>query len=317
MPGVAGAIVQPRAASLWPYKLVSHILEGLLRDFSAANFNLQTTTPVTSVARDRNNSWKVSTPRGTILAKKILLATNGYTSHLLPAMSDLIVPVRGQISALLPASTGHDVPQLPHSYVFASQETSATPWRDDYMVQRPVASSPSSPGTSQGEFIFGGGRGQALNKGISSSSDDEVEAPVSEFLRTHLAPPLDLHSTPTPIPNSTSTELKASYSWTGIMGYSRDGHPWVGNVPSSLGEGEGIFVCAGYTGHGMPNAALSAQEVVRIMRGESEAKGNLPRSYVVSDERVERVRKGDTIQEAQGKDVWVEAFPELGMKGLE
>ncbi|KAK0638831.1 FAD dependent oxidoreductase [Cercophora newfieldiana] len=313
VPTVAGAIIQPRAASLWPYKLVSHILERLLRDFDdAVEFNLQTCTPVTSLTRLNGETalnaggWKVHTPRGTITTPKILLATNGYTSHILPAMTDLIVPVRGQISSLLPTGI-HDVPvpRLPHSYVFASQQTDSTPWRDDYMVQRPLSRGGTANQGGGGEFIFGGGRGLAANKGIAEYKDDEVEGAVAEFLRTELCPPLDLTTA------QSGTQLKATFSWTGIMGYSRDAHPWVGPVPSRLGGGEGMFVCAGYTGHGMPNGALCARAVVGMMRG-TDAKGGLPGSYVVSEERVERVRKGDTIQEAQEKDVWAEAFPELG-----
>ncbi|KAH9933807.1 uncharacterized protein B0H18DRAFT_1207958 [Fomitopsis serialis] len=41
-------------------------------------------------------------PQGPICARIVLLCINGYTSHLLPALADLIVPMRGEMSALLP-----------------------------------------------------------------------------------------------------------------------------------------------------------------------------------------------------------------------
>ncbi|KAK4452453.1 DAO-domain-containing protein [Podospora aff. communis PSN243] len=306
VPNAAGVIVQQHAASLWPYKLVAHILESLLHTFPPSEFNLQANTPVTSLTQLRSLvesdlKWQITTPRGTILANQVLLATNGYTSHLIPDMSDLIVPVRGQIAALLP-TRNQPPPQLNHSYVFASQQSSTTPWRDDYLVQRPLDS-------VKGEFIFGGGRGFARNKGLDEWRDDEVEPEVSRFLKANLCPPLDLGA------SGEASPLAAEYEWTGIMGYSRDLHPWVGAVPGSVGGGEGLFVSAGYTGHGMPNAVLSARGVVEMMRGmgrgESGVEYMVPEKYVLSEERVGRVRSGDTVGEAQAKDLWLEAFPDL------
>lgn len=122
------------------------------------------------------------------------------------------------------------------------------------------------------------------------------------------------------------------------MGYSRDEMPWVGPVPSGLGlapasaldgartlahhaaEAEGLYVCAGYTGHGMPNAALCARAVAnmllrgvtRVEEGEdglgsgTEGGGGvaaradalaeelqLPADFLVTPRRVGRARRGD------------------------
>ena len=82
------------------------------------------------------------------------------------------------------------------------------------------------------------------------------------------------------------------------MGYSRDRHAWVGAVPERLGGGGaegGLWICAGYTGHGMPVAALSAREVVRQMVGGDEVaavkgEGRLPREFAVSEDRVVEAR---------------------------
>lgn len=94
-----GAIINSMAASLWPYKVVAGVIEDLLQN-RAQNFNLQTNTPVTSIelamVKDEVK-WKVNTSRGSCLVKHVLLATNGYTSHLLPKMVDVIQPVRGNV----------------------------------------------------------------------------------------------------------------------------------------------------------------------------------------------------------------------------
>ncbi|KAL2115637.1 hypothetical protein VTJ04DRAFT_9892 [Mycothermus thermophilus] len=345
IPTAQGAIVQKKAASLWPYKLVTALLARLVAAYPPPRFNLQTNTPVTSLSRVADvdgggdgGRWVLTTPRGSIVARQVLLATNGYTSHLLPAMADLIVPVRGQVAALVPPrepedEEGKGVVGLGYSYVFAADPeaeeelmreysaptsgdgngtTAAAAPRDDYLIQRPLPTG--------GEFIFGGGRRFERDLGVGEWRDDEVEDNVARYLRRNLSPPLDISSSSSSSSSSSigapgttvgdqpqqqqqqQLELKATHEWTGIMGYSRDGHAWVGPVPESLGGGEGLFVCAGYTGHGMPAAALSARAVVRGMRkgwkggervgqAEEEERKGLPKEFVLNEERVRRARE--------------------------
>jgi glycine/D-amino acid oxidase-like deaminating enzyme len=147
-----GAIVQTNAASLWPYKLVAWILENLL---ATKSLNLQTNTPVTSIQKV-GGGWIVHTSRGMISAAKVLLCTNAYTSALLPKFSDLIVPVRGEMSSLIPpasvqsANTTHQ--PLEHSYVFRGH-LGQNIEQDDYLVQRPFSETSSQ--TRGGELMFG------------------------------------------------------------------------------------------------------------------------------------------------------------------
>ncbi|KAK3685670.1 FAD dependent oxidoreductase [Podospora appendiculata] len=320
VPGVKGAIVQKSAASLWPYKLVAWVLEGLLESFACQGFNLQTNTPVTALHNQESGGeypWLLKTHRGSIAAKKVLLATNGYTSNLLPEFRDLIVPVRGQVGALLPPSPSGAPVKMQHSYfIIANNPTSDS--RDEYLVQRPL------PG---GELIFGGGRSKAGGLAIGEWRDDEIEESVARFLRGNLSPPLDLQPRTEEkwLPGLDDEEdeksenaverdeLGASFEWTGVMGFSRDHHAWVGHVPESLGGGGrdgGLYICAGYSGHGMPTAALSARAVVEQMGGVVEGLGvGLPDELVLSEDRVRRTREGaDTIQQ-QGEKGWATFFP--------
>ena len=64
--------------------------------------------------------------------------------------------------------------------------------------------------------------------------------------------------------------IVADYAWSGIMGFSRDAAPWVGQIPGM----SGLFICAGYTGHGMPNATLCAKAVVDLLL-ESDRDGDV------------------------------------------
>ncbi|CAK7270461.1 hypothetical protein SEPCBS119000_004103 [Sporothrix epigloea] len=370
--GAAGALVQRHAASVWPYKLVTWVLERLIAKHSASGaFNLQTNTPVLGIKRDSSSSssrpdtplWTVETPRGRVRARAVLLATNGYLSHLLPSdLADLVVPVRGQVAALVPPSgsikvatsetvkpaaanvksvstssvssssdgdsqtrvtvtktehgqttttvrttTTSRVPaaRLSRSYVFVGHDRglpASQGDRDEYLVQRPLTagsgtsgktqsssvtassssvneyasasatssiSEPSVPPVSGGHFIWGGGRQRAANTAVGEWRDDAVEPSVARYLRSHLAPVLDVGGEEPPVP------LDAQYEWTGIMGFSRDQNPWVGRVPASVlaeersdysGGPSGLYVSAGYTGHGMPSAALCGRAVACMVK---------------------------------------------------
>lgn len=331
VPGACGAVVQQCAASLWPYKLVVWLLEELVKRSGGIGFNLQTGTAVTGVRKGEDgDGWVVTTPRGAVRARRVLLATNGYASHLLPGMADLVVPVRGQVGALVPPLTAStttaeqegkgdhrvDVSGR-HSYCFFAEGDGEGIKRDEYLVQRPPE------GEGGGYLILGGARSLARGRAVGVWRDDEVEVDVAAFLRQNLIPPLDFSSSSTSTP--APTELKADYEWTGIMGYSRDGHPWVGPVPASLGGGDGgdggLFVAAGYSGHGMPNAVLAANAVVRAMRGEDLGEGGrgevdgvgytLPGEFLVTGERVERARRGATVRELDLRGLGAE-FAMLG-----
>ena len=312
IPHAKGAVVQKHAASLWPYKLVAWVLEQLISDFPAPRFNLQTNTPVTSLKRRPDGTWLLRTPRGPLVAKTVLLCTNGYTSRLLPAFADLIVPVRGQVAALLPRSREpKEAPaRLDHSYVFNGilPGEGGPSVRDEYLVQRPLPT---------GELVFGGGRNAAENLAVGVWRDDEVEASVAKWLKTHLSPPLELGGGGGGGEDGkqrgevvAEEELGASFEWTGIMGYSRDHHSWVGAVPESMGGGGpdgGLWICAGYTGHGMPVAPSAARAVVRMMAGEDLAsvaggEGGLPREFALTEDRVAKARENlETVQEWETK----------------
>ncbi|RDW92256.1 putative FAD dependent oxidoreductase protein [Coleophoma crateriformis] len=286
IPNSSGAIVTAKAASLWPYKYVAWLLEHLLST-SEGSFNLQTNTPVTKLQKVDDGSWIVHTERGMIATKKILLTTNAYTSHLLPAFSDLIVPVRGEMSSLIPPKSMRPATinePLTHSYSFMGHATQNID-QDDYLVQRPF-----SPTMSGGELMFGGGRNFAVKGGIGVSDDSSIDPPAAAYLRRELNVMLDLQNH--------DDELEASCEWSGIMGFSRDGRPWVGEVSESFGGGKGLWVCAGFTGHGMPNTGLSGKAVIDMILGNEV---DLPESYKFSEERVVKARTFDEVAIADAK----------------
>ncbi|RFU78443.1 hypothetical protein TARUN_3790 [Trichoderma arundinaceum] len=290
VPNARGAVLQPNAAKCWPYKLIAWILEALFTQQSTEVFNLQTTTPVTHLQKaEGSGSWVVHTPRGQVVAKHVLLATNAYTSHLLPQLTGLIVPVRGQVSALEPPDGSV---ALEHSHIWLAEES------DNYLIQR------NDPLEM---IIVGGERLNVPGGGEGVWRDDEIDEEVAERLRRSLRPALKLR----PEGEKEEEELRARYQWTGIMGYSADGYPLVGEVPEALGGGAGLWLCAGYTGHGMPVAARCAVAVSEMMLGRQGEVGSVevPAEFLLSEERAERAR---------GRELQTSAFEEfrMGMKEL-
>ncbi|KAH7420077.1 FAD dependent oxidoreductase-like protein [Cadophora sp. MPI-SDFR-AT-0126] len=296
IPTAAGAFLQKHAASVWPYKLVSWMLEKLLEGNGKreAKFNLQTNTAVTHLQKAADGSWIVHTPRGMIATKKVLLTTNAYTSHLLPEFRDLIVPVRGEMSSLIPPPTmqpGNDEnPPFEYSYGFIGNGKQNR-HQDDYLIQRPYSKDVSSGG----ELMFGGGRSYAAKAGLGVSDDSSIDLPAAEYLRKEITVIVDI--------KSQEKELKATYEWSGIMGYSRDDRPWVGELTEELGlgGGKGLFVCAGFTGHGMPNTCLSGKAAVDLMLGRTGEEVDLPDSYRLSKERVVKARALDEVHIVDAK----------------
>ncbi|KAL9087231.1 MAG: hypothetical protein Q9165_006725 [Trypethelium subeluteriae] len=320
--GAAGAIVSQPASRLWPYKFVCGLLEPLVKD---GQINLQTNTPVTHLepishedgSRDAPNGyhWILRTARGTLRARHVVLATNAYTSHLLPSFADLIVPCRGQMSALIPPSSSK---RLETSFGFVGIRGD-NPNHDDYLIQRPSEGAVKGV-KGQGHLMFGGGTGAGKIPPLGSCDDNVLDEDVARYLRSTLLRVLTLKE---PSKVDSSEELLAARQWTGIMGYSRDNLPWVGSVPhtylpqgevSSRGKGSNLWVSAGYTGHGMPNGFLCGRAVAEMIVAveadqsiweaqDAAVKGAcvLPRSYLVTDQRIRRARKLPTVAKADEK----------------
>ncbi|KAF2205941.1 FAD dependent oxidoreductase [Delitschia confertaspora ATCC 74209] len=291
--GCVGATITKDAGSLWPYKLVTFILESLIK---SNQLNLQTTTPVTQIRTSSSEESKtkpqytLETPRGTITTPTLILATNGYTSHLLPSFADLIVPVRGEMSALIPPKNSTILPHS-HGMVGALNQPANN---DDYLVQRPFHSVPNP----SGHLMFGGGRGAGKLPSVGISDDGVVDEDAAAYLRKALLKLLAMDGE-----TEALEELKAAAEWTGIMGYSRDNNPWVGPVPGQ----KGVWLCGGYTGHGMPNGTLCGKAVAKMVLAEADGEdvavtqrrmveeGGIPKTYLITKERIDAARVLPTV----------------------
>ncbi|KAL1701787.1 FAD dependent oxidoreductase [Schizophyllum commune] len=275
------------AHNLWPLKIVTQLYHFASKNLS---LTLHTRTPVNAItplntSSDGSNSslqiisqifltnlppvtsdrrWSLSTPRGVVACNYVLHATNAYASHLLPHLAGPagIVPARGQVAALRAA-----VPL---------EELTTVSWDgnegSEYWFPRPVrgkgendttnatssssitsssnTTSPSNP--THPLVIVGGGREAAAPTYETGIEDDSVTNPsVSRVLRDFL---------PEVFPGKYERGREFEMEWTGIMGFTRLGVPFVGPVldkTKSETDAEtfkGQYISAGYTGHGMPKA---------------------------------------------------------------
>ncbi|KAH9833162.1 FAD dependent oxidoreductase [Rhodofomes roseus] len=289
-----GCTLCPAAASLWPYKLVAFVLEKLVK---AGQLNLQTNTPVERLEPgDGTRPHVLHTPRGAIRTRTVLLCTNGYTSHLLPAFADLIVPVRGEMSSLRPPA---GAPRLANSYGLEGQPGQSG-HLSDYLNQRPYEGVPNPAG----HYMYGGGDAGADFPRVGVWDDSVVDEGMAARLRSTLLRRMELGGEMEGL-----EELEATHQWTGIMGYSRDNMPWIGEVPDT----KGVWLAAGFTGHGMPNGTLCGKAVVSMMLDEEEKVGalktytnvvektGLPTGYFITEARIEKARKLPPVAKADAE----------------
>lgn len=100
-----------------------------------------------------------------------------------------------------------------------------------------------------GELLLGGCRDVAPEEEVTSVSQPSghIQKALDTFLRIELG-----------------VEAPVTHRWAGVMGFSPDGLPLVGRVP----EMPGVYVCGGYTGHGMGFAVNAARTLVAgVTRG--------------------------------------------------
>ena len=68
------------------------------------------------------------------------------------------------------------------------------------------------------------------------------------------------------------------------MGYSSDGFPFIGDLPGKPGQ----YLCAGFSGHGMPQVFLSAKAIASmVVEGTKIEETDLPQLYRLTKERLE------------------------------
>lgn len=280
----AKAVMSYSAGHVWPYKLILALLQKAVD----AGVNLQTHTPVTGVSSstDAEGFYTISTKdRGSLKATKIVYATNGYTSSILPEFENKIIPAKGICSRIVVPEDRKPAPMLPHSYIMRW-----SPTEYEYLIPR-----------TDGSIIVGGARTkyyQDLSCWYNNVEDDKLI--TTGNAHRHFDGYMQKYFR--------GWEKSGAYTdrvWTGskffsafnlhgwltlliiiffiVMGYSSDSCPFVGAIPGRSNQ----FIVAGFTGHGMPQVFLSAKSVAAmVFEGVPFSSTGVPRIYEVTEERL-------------------------------
>ena len=234
-PDFLGGPFNPNAGRLWPAKLVF----GLAGQASRFGANIQTGTEVLNV-EPASTHFTVHTTRGAVHAEVIVYATNAWARTLIPALEQIIVPVRGQVLVTEPAP-----PMWGFGFV--------TNHGYEYCTQR-----------ADGRIVLGGMRWKSATLEMNIADDSTLHPEVSAGLRGFL-----------PAHFPALRGIKIQQEWSGIMAFTPDFNPLIGPLPNRPGE----YIAAGYSGHGMPmafGAGKTAAEMIADRTLENFVKAFLP-----------------------------------------
>ena len=119
------ALVIERSAGLHPAKYFAGLAR-LARDRGA---HLHDHTPATAIERRRRGGFVVATPRGRISTRDLLLATNGYSDPLLPALRRRVIPIGSYIIATEPLSEDRARSAIPNRRMLFDSKNFLYYWR--------------------------------------------------------------------------------------------------------------------------------------------------------------------------------------------
>lgn len=269
--------ISTSAGAFWPYKLVTGLFAKMLSQYSG-RFFLETETPVTAVAyqpeKDEDHPYTINTPRGLVRATKVIYCSNAWTGHLIPNLRGKIFPLRGTMSV---QKAGVDLPHQGHERSWSMID------KPRYDAQEGTFSYglyyiTQSPTTGD---VYIGGEKQKIDEVLSS--DDTTTSTVSQNTLENVLPTIFAKGWR----EGEVPEVKKL--WSGIMGFTPDHVPWVGQIPKSVSGklGDGEYVAAGFNGYGMPLCWGCGEAVAKMMLGkEAEVSEWLPESFAISQKRL-------------------------------
>ncbi len=232
--GVMGGTFTPHCAAIHPARLVRGLADAVRR----AGVSVYERTPVLEIAPGR-----VVTTRGTVRARHVVRATEGYTPGL-PGFHRTVAPV--------------------YSLMIATEPLTEGIWDQIGLLGRPTFGDLRhliiyGQRTADGRFAFGG-RGAPYHLGSSvRSSYDQVPAVFAALRRTlaELFPVLG--------------DVPITHHWGGPLAIARD---WCASV--GLDPATGLAWAGGYVGDGVATTNLAGRTLADLITGTDSALTRLP-----------------------------------------
>ncbi len=208
-PDIIGGLLVPETARVHSVRLVQGIAE------AAQRYGLRIVQAEVHRLEEDGSGVRLKTNQGNIRADAVVLALNAWTSLLLPALKNIITPIRGQMLAYA------GLPPLFNHGMGAAVTNMGEYWQQ----------------TSDGTVILGGCRSAApeYDAGIlSNEPTTEVQQALDQIFPL-LFPQI-------------ADQLQVIQRWAGVMAFTPDLLPIVDRVANLPGS----WFVGGFCGHGMP-----------------------------------------------------------------
>lgn len=223
--GYFGGLLDTRAAALHPAKYVFGLAEVVARSGAKVVEN----TPVLSL-RKQNHKYELHTHQGILLADQVLLATNGYTNHIVPPARRGIFSAGSYIITTEPLSPALQASLSPRARMFYDTKHFLNYFRL----------------TPDGRMLFGGRHNLSVDLPLEQSATELRKRMVEVFPQLETVP--------------------LSHSWTGKLGLTFDLMPHAGQIQN--GPAPGVYYAYGYGGHGVAVASYLGNLMGRMLAGE-------------------------------------------------
>jgi glycine/D-amino acid oxidase-like deaminating enzyme len=221
-----GGLYDPRGASVHPLDLV----RGMARAVTEAGAAIYGESPARSLRREAGY-WRVETPQGALIARKVLVATNAYSDGLIPRLAQSLLAVNSFQIATAPLG------ELAASIIPAKQTV--------YDSRRLILYFRKSP---DGRLVLGGRASFSSSRRTSGKVEDYS---VLETILPEIFPAL--------------RGLPIEYCWAGLVGITFDSLPHYHTLADDL------HVAVGFNGRGVALSHRLGAWLGRKLAGRPES----------------------------------------------
>lgn len=218
-----GAMLSKKSAMMHMGRFVHGMAEAATRH-GAAIFE---SAPVTERAKV-GAGWRLTTPRGSLTANRIFLATNAYTEGPFGHFRRRVIPVGSFVLATRPLGDDEVAATMPGNRTCVTSLNIGNYFR-------------LSP---DNRLIFGG---RSRFSAVSDATSDEKSGRILAESLGRIFPQL--------------ADVEIDYCWGGLVGMTKDRFP-------RAGEADGVYYAMGYSGHGAQLSTHIGEIMGEVMAGK-------------------------------------------------
>lgn len=223
-----GGLLIPVGVGLHPLKY----LRGLAGAALDAGVRVHGRSPVTAIER-QGGGYRLTTPRGQLCARKVIVATNGYSDEQrLPGLAGRLLPVLSNILVTRPLSEAERAEQGWRATTMCADSRNLL----HYFRLLP-----------DGRFLFGGRGGVSGSPAAAARGQRRLRRAFEHHF---------------PAWRSVETD----FFWRGLVCLTQPLVPFVGSLSES-GEDEGLYAALAYHGNGVSFTAYAGRAVAAMAVG--------------------------------------------------